>query len=64
MLVMLSLYSMTQPRNTSEKSGFDGKKALGALYAAKWEIPLPIIVLGGIYGGYIAVSEAAAVTAL
>ncbi len=64
MLAMLSIYSMYQPRNTSEKKGFDGTKALAALNAAKWEIPLPIIVLGGIYGGYIAVSEAAAVTAL
>jgi len=64
MLVMLSIYSMYQPRETSEKSGFDSTKALAALNAAKWEIPLPIIVLGGIYGGYIAVSEAAAVTAL
>ena len=64
MLVMLSIYSMYQPRNTSGKKGFDATKALAALNAAKWEIPLPIIVLGGIYGGYIAVSEAAAVTAL
>jgi len=64
MLVMLSIYSMYQPRKTSEKSDFDATKALAALNAAKWEIPLPIIVLGGIYGGYIAVSEAAAVTAL
>ena len=64
MLAMLSIYSMYQPRNTSEKKGFDATKALAALNAAKWEIPLPIIVLGGIYGGYIAVSEAAAVTAM
>ena len=33
------------------------------LWAARWEIPLPVIVLGGIYGGVFAVSEAAAVTA-
>jgi len=64
MLVMLSIYSMSQPRNTVEKKPFDAKKALSALNAAKWEIPLPILVLGGIYGGYFAVSEAAAVTAL
>jgi C4-dicarboxylate transporter DctM subunit len=39
-------------------------KAIGeALWEAKWEIPLPLIVLGGIYGGVFAVSEAAAVTA-
>ncbi len=64
MLVMLSIYSMMQPRITRDKKTFEGKKALAALNAAKWEIPLPILVLGGIYGGYFAVSEAAAVTAL
>ena len=64
MLVMLSIYSMTQPRNKREKKSFEMKKALAAINAAKWEIPLPILVLGGIYGGYFAVSEAAAVTAL
>jgi tripartite ATP-independent transporter DctM subunit len=64
MLVMLSVYSMRQPRIKNEKKGFDATRALAALNAAKWEIPLPIIVLGGIYGGFIAVSEAAAVTAL
>ena len=35
-----------------------------AIVAARWDLPLPIVVLGGIYGGYFAVSEAAAVTAL
>jgi tripartite ATP-independent transporter DctM subunit len=54
---------MMQPRQVVEKKGFDVKKAAAALNAAKWEIPLPILVLGGIYGGYFAVSEAAAVTA-
>lgn len=42
----------------------DFKEALSALKEAKWEIPLPIFVLGGVYGGYFAISEAAAVTAL
>ncbi|HEX6791120.1 MAG TPA: TRAP transporter large permease subunit [Candidatus Krumholzibacteria bacterium] len=31
---------------------------------AGWEIPLPFIVLGGIYGGILTVNEAAAITAL
>jgi tripartite ATP-independent transporter DctM subunit len=35
-----------------------------AVWAARWDLPLPIVVLGGIYGGFFAVSEAAAVTAL
>jgi tripartite ATP-independent transporter DctM subunit len=39
-------------------------KALGdALWEAKWELPLPFFILGGIYGGIFAVSEAAAVAA-
>ena len=38
--------------------------ARSAIWAARWDLPLPILVLGGIYGGFFAVSEAAAVTAL
>jgi tripartite ATP-independent transporter DctM subunit len=40
------------------------KELLGAIAEAKWELPLPVVVLGGIYSGFFAVSEAAAVTAL
>jgi tripartite ATP-independent transporter DctM subunit len=36
----------------------------GAVRDARWDLPLPFVVLGGIYSGYFAVSEAAAVTAL
>jgi tripartite ATP-independent transporter DctM subunit len=39
-------------------------EAWEAIRAARWDLPLPIVVLGGIYGGFFAVSEAAAVTAL
>ena len=46
------------------KIPFDKKEAFSALKAASWEIPLPFIVLGGIYGGLFAISEAAAITAL
>jgi len=62
MLVMLSIYSMMQPRDRSRREPFNRQAAIDALLAAKWEIPLPFLVLGGIYGGYFAVSEAAAVT--
>jgi len=64
MLVMLVLYSMMQPRDRSPREPFNLRAAIDAILAAKWEIPLPFLVLGGIYGGYIAVSEAAAVTAV
>ncbi len=35
-----------------------------AAKAASWEIPLPFIILGGIYGGIFVAGEAAAITAL
>ena len=37
---------------------------LPAIKSAIWEIPLPFIVVGGIYGGFFTVSEAAVVTAV
>ena len=64
MLVMLSVYAMLQPRDKSRREAFSSQTAVAAILAAKWEIPLPFLVLGGIYGGYFAVSEAAAVTAV
>lgn len=64
MLAMLSIYAMMQPGISQRPERFDRGAAIAAIKAAKWEIPLPILVLGGIYGGYFAVSEAAAVTAL
>ncbi|MGY8805736.1 MAG: TRAP transporter large permease subunit, partial [bacterium] len=42
---------------------FSKADAISALKDARWEIPMPFIVLGGIYSGFFAVSEAAAVTA-
>lgn len=42
---------------------FDRKEAFAAIKEVSWEIPLPFIVLGGIYGGLFAISEAAAITA-
>lgn len=66
MLVALSIYSAIQPREKSaieNKPKFDAKEAAAAIKDTAWEAPLPVIVLGGIYGGFIAVSEAAAITA-
>ena len=42
---------------------FTAAKLRSALWAARWELPLPFAVLGGVFGGYFAISEAAAVTA-
>jgi C4-dicarboxylate transporter DctM subunit len=65
MLVMLSGYSMWISRKSEQSlRKFSFRELGGALREAIWELPLPIVVLGGIYSGYFAVSEAAAVTAL
>ena len=41
---------------------FEAREALGALWEAKWEVLLPIIVLVGIFGGFTTLIEAAALT--
>ena len=65
MLVLLGGYSLWVGRHSTKVLKPFSWKALGsALNAAKWELPLPIVVLGGIYSGFFAVSEAAAITAL
>ena len=65
MLLVLSGYSVWKNRALrTPLSDFSWGEAGRAIKAAAWEIPLPIVVLGGIYSGYFAISEAAAVTAL
>jgi tripartite ATP-independent transporter DctM subunit len=39
------------------------REAIAAIRATAWEIPLPIIIVGGIYSGLFTATEAAAVTA-
>ena len=63
MLGMLSAWVFWDNRNLALQP-FSTHEAWNAILDARWELPLPIIVLGGIYSGYFAVSEAAAVTAL
>ena len=65
MLVMLSAWSVWQGREIrTSVANLSWHDVVLALRESKWEIPLPVFVLGGIYGGFVAVSEAAAITAL
>ena len=65
MLIMLSGYSLWVNRGIRKPlSSFSIKEVGSALRESLWELPLPIVVLGGIYSGFFAVSEAAAITAL
>lgn len=65
MIVMLSIWSIWTNRKTPiPLTHFSLKNAMAAVRESIWEIPLPVFVVAGIYSGYFAVSETAAVTAL
>lgn len=65
MLAMLSGWSLWVSRNNRKPVHTFSIREIGAaIRESIWEIPLPFVVLGGIYSGFLAVSEAAAVTAL
>ncbi|WP_089934810.1 TRAP transporter large permease [Candidatus Entotheonella palauensis] len=65
MLLMLSGYNLWIGRRTEQPlTPFSFKELAAAIRDSGWELPLPIAVLGGIYSGFFAVSEAAAVTAI
>ncbi len=44
------------------RTPFEARKLVGALWLAKWELALPFIILGGIFGGLATLVEAAALT--
>src|SRR5690606_3154221 len=63
MVALLAGYAFIRNRHTAmPPAGW--REVVAAVLDAKWELPLPVVVLGGIYSGYFAISEAAAVTAL
>ena len=64
MVVLLSAYSVFFVKDMKlPTTPFSWRNAWQATREALWEIPLPIIILGGIYGGFFTATEAAAVTA-
>lgn len=65
MILFLSAWSLWTNRGTPiPLTPFSAQKAAAAFREAIWEIPLPFFVLGGIYSGFLAISEAAAATAM
>lgn len=65
LMVILGLYTLI----VGWKAGvpripFSGKVLAGAAREAAWEIPLPFLVIGGIYGGWFTAGEASAVMAM
>ncbi|MCP4119692.1 MAG: TRAP transporter large permease subunit [Desulfobacteraceae bacterium] len=65
MIVLLSIWSITANRGRAiPLQRFSWAEAVAAIREVAWEIPLPVFLIAGIYGGIFAVSEAAAVVAL
>jgi C4-dicarboxylate transporter DctM subunit len=65
LVVLLSAFSVQKAIYSGiPRTKFNLFEVLKALSEMIWELPLPIVVLGGIYSGYFVVSEAAAITAV
>ncbi len=63
LIVMLSMYSMYKGvRGECRVISFDFQDFIDTFRETIWEILLPVVVFGGIYSGFLAVSEAAVVT--
>ncbi len=65
MLACLIAWTLWTRRGAGRLEPSAPRPSIGAaLWDARWELPLPAVVLGGIYSGHFAISEAAAVTAV
>jgi tripartite ATP-independent transporter DctM subunit len=65
MLVLLVGWTLWRHRGGAvPRTPFSRARLWNAVKAARWELPLPVVILGGIYSGVVAVSEAAALTAV
>jgi tripartite ATP-independent transporter DctM subunit len=63
--LIVSVYGMIYARIKKIPTiPFSFKKLKKSLRDAIWEIPLPFVIVGGIYGGFITVGEAASLTAV
>jgi tripartite ATP-independent transporter DctM subunit len=65
MLILLMGYAIIQrPKRKIDAPATTLKEKIAILREIGWELPLPVILLGGIFGGIFVPGEAAAVTAL
>lgn len=62
---LLSVYALVHGvRQELPRQAFSWRELGGALWEGKWDVPLPAIVIGGIYSGVLVLSEAAVVAAV
>ena len=65
LILILSTWSIYRGGKfqANKRSKFDFEELRLALWNARFEVPLPFIILGGIYGGFVTATEASALTA-
>lgn len=64
LMLILGCYSVFNSRNIKKiRKSFSWNELKYSLLEARYEIPLPFFVLGGIYGGFLTATEAAALSA-
>lgn len=64
LVVLIAVYSVKKSPVVDVKRNVSGRQMLKAVREMAWELPLPFIVLGGIYSGTFTAAEAAVITAL
>ncbi len=63
LILILAAYSYYKAgRQRIPRTPFQARAAWRALREAAWELPLPLIIVVGIYGGWVTVTEAATLT--
>lgn len=65
MLIVLSVYALRVGRKSKvARKPFSRGALISSAREAAWEIPLPFLIVGGIYGGWFTAGEAASVMAV
>ncbi|MCW8933511.1 MAG: TRAP transporter large permease subunit [Gammaproteobacteria bacterium] len=65
MVIALSIYAVVKNREFNIATvAFDKTQLKKSIWDMRWELPMPLLLILGIYSGYFAISEAAAVVAI
>jgi tripartite ATP-independent transporter DctM subunit len=65
LVLAVAVFGVFEARRTAvPRQRFVGREALAALWAAKWEVLLPVVALEALFGGFCTMVEAAAITGL
>ncbi len=63
-IALMGIFAVALSPSKNIKGGrFNLKEAYDSLKAAAWEVPIPVIIIGGVYSGLITAVEASAVVA-